>query len=418
MNTPPPADVVIVGAGIAGISAAWFLHHAGLRVVVCEKGIVAGEQSSRNWGWIRQQGRDQAELPIVMESMRLWQEIADQLDSDIGYQREGSLYLCKNDEDMAEHDHFMSFAPAYGLDTTRLNRQQLEALVKDCPQQWRGALYTSDDARAEPSLAVPAMARTLVDRGVSIIENCAVEKILAQNQRVTGVLTEHGEIRAASVLCAGGAWSTFLLRGCGIRLPQLTVKASVARTAPAPLIFNGNAAGSTISFRRRLDGGYTVASSDYLEILPSAGHLRFIRDFLPLLRSSLGKLRIRLPELTVDANFTRHRTLNPIPTAKTIARIKQRIGERVPALKDIELVEAWSGMIDALPDVVPVLDRADPIDGLFISTGFSGHGFGIGPAAGKIIANLIQGNTVEYDLARFRLARFSDGSKLELGPSI
>jgi glycine/D-amino acid oxidase-like deaminating enzyme len=415
---PESTDVVIVGAGIAGICAAWFLHQAGLRVVVCEKGIVAGEQSSRNWGWIRQQGRDQAELPIVMESMRLWQEIADQLDSDIGYQREGSLYLCKNDDEMAEHDGFMSFAPAYGLDTTRLNRQQLEALVKDCPSQWRSALYTSDDARAEPSLAVPAMARTLVDGGVSIIENCAVAKILTQNQRVTGVLTEHGEIRAASVLCAGGAWSTFLLRGCGIRLPQLTVKASVARTAPAPLIFNGNAAGSTISFRRRLDGGYTVASSDYLEILPSAGHLRFIRDFLPLLRSSLGKLRIRLPELAVDANFTRHRTLNPIPSAKTIARIKQRLGERVPALKDIELVEAWSGMIDALPDVVPVLDRADPIDGLFISTGFSGHGFGIGPAAGKIMANLIQNNATEYDLARFRLARFSDGSKLELGPSI
>jgi glycine/D-amino acid oxidase-like deaminating enzyme len=415
---PESTDVVIVGAGIAGICAAWFLHQAGLRVVVCEKGIVAGEQSSRNWGWIRQQGRDQAELPIVMESMRLWQEIADQLDSDIGYQREGSLYLCKNDEEMAEHDRFMSFAPAYGLDTTRLNRQQLEALVKDCPSQWRSALYTSDDARAEPSLAVPAMARTLVDGGVSIIENCAVAKILTQNQRVTGVLTEHGEIRAASVLCAGGAWSTFLLRECGIRLPQLTVKASVARTAPAPLIFNGNAAGSTISFRRRLDGGYTVASSAYLEILPSAGHLRFIRDFLPLLRSSLGKLRIRLPELAVDANFTRHRTLNPIPSAKTIARIKQRLGERVPALKDIELVEAWSGMIDALPDVVPVLDRADPIDGLFISTGFSGHGFGIGPAAGKIMANLIQNNATEYDLARFRLARFSDGSKLELGPSI
>ena len=122
--------------------------------------------------------------------------------------------------------------------------------------------------------------------------------------------------------------------------------------------------------------------------------------------------------MIIGTNFTRHRTLNPIPTAKTIARIKQRLGERVSALKDIELVEAWSGMIDALPDVIPVLDRADPIDGLFISTGFSGHGFGIGPAAGKIMANLIQGNTVEYDLARFRLARFSDGSKIELGPSI
>ncbi|MGB5329413.1 MAG: FAD-binding oxidoreductase [Gammaproteobacteria bacterium] len=418
LKLPESTDVIIVGAGIAGISAAWYLHRAGLRVVVCEKGVVAGEQSSRNWGWIRQQGRDQAELPIVMESMRLWQEISDQLGGGIGYQREGSLYLCENDAELARHERFMSFAPAYGLTTSYLNRGQLEKLITDCPLRWQSGLYTPDDGRAEPSLAVPAMASALRKAGVTIVENCAVLQVSTENSRVSGVLTEYGEISAPQVLCAGGAWTTFLLKRCGIRLPQLTVKASVARTAAAPLIFNGNASGSSVSFRRRLDGGYTVASSDYLEISPSASHLAFVKDFLPLIRTSLGKLRIRKPELKVDGNFTRHRTLNPIPGAKTVARIKARLGDRVPALAGIELVEAWSGMIDALPDVVPVLGRADPIDGLWISTGFSGHGFGIGPAAGKIMANLIQNNSVEYDLTRFRLSRFSDGSKLELGPAI
>ena len=418
LNLPESTDVIVVGAGIAGISAAWYLHHAGLRVVVCEKGMIAGEQSSRNWGWIRQQGRDQAELPIVMESMRLWQEIADQMDCDIGYQRKGSLYLCETEADMSRHDHFMSFAPDYGLGTARLNRSQLEDMIKNCPQRWQSGLHTPDDGRAEPSLAVPAMARTLVARGVRIVENCAVEEVLLQNQKAVGVLTEYGEIRASAVLCAGGAWSTFLLKGCGLRLPQLTVKASVARTAPAPLFFDGNASGSTVSFRRRLDGGYTVASSDYLEILPSAGHLRFAKDFLPLIKASFGKLKFRVPELTIDSNFRRHRVLNPIPTPKTIARIKARVGDRLPALKNIEIVETWSGMIDALPDVVPVLDQVDSVNGLFISTGFSGHGFGIGPAAGKIMATLIQDKPVEYDLSRFRFRRFSDGSKLELGPAI
>jgi len=282
----------------------------------------------------------------------------------------------------------------------------------------QSGLYTPDDGRAEPSLAVPAMAASLRKAGVSIIENCAVLQVLTQNGKVSGVLTEYGEIRSSQVLCAGGAWTSSLLKLCKIRLPQLTVKASVARTAAAPLIFNGNASGSSVSFRRRLDGGYTVASSDYLEIFPSASHLAFLPDFLPLIRTSLGRLRIRRPELKIDSNFTRHRSLNPVPRAKTVARIKQRLGDRVPALAGVELVEAWSGMIDALPDVVPVLDRADPIGGLWISTGFSGHGFGIGPAAGKIMANLIQNNDVEYDLTRFRLSRFSDGSKLELGPAI
>jgi len=290
--------------------------------------------------------------------------------------------------------------------------------MPECPEHWQSGLYTPDDGRAEPSLAVPAMAKTLVARGAQVVENCAVEQILIENQKVAGVLTEHGEIKASCVLCAGGAWSTFLLRGCGIRLPQLTVKASVARTAPAPLKFNGNASGSNISFRRRLDGGFTVASSDYLEIFPSTSHFAYLRDFLPLIKSSFTKLKLRIPELTIDDNFNRQRILNPIPSTATIARIKARLTDRVPAFKDVELVEAWSGMIDALPDVVPVLDRADPIDGLFISTGFSGHGFGIGPAAGKVMADLVQNNEVKYDLTRFRLARFNDGSKLELGPAI
>jgi len=415
---PQRSDVVIVGGGIAGISAAWFLQQAGIEVTVCEKGKIAGEQSSRNWGWIRQQGRDRAELPIVMESMHLWQEIADQLDTDIGYRREGSLYLCENDAEMATHDRFMAFAPDYGLATRRLNRKQLEALMTDCPARWQSALLTPDDGRAEPSLAVPAMAASLAQRGVRIIENCAVEKILAQGKQVSGVRTEHGEIAANAVLCAGGAWSTFLLKGCGVRLPQLTVKASVARTAAAPLLFNGNASGSKVSFRRRLDGGYSVASSDYLEIFPSRAHLAFLPDFMPLIKTSWRKFRFRIPEFTVDDNFSQHRVLNPIPSAKTVARIHSRLIDRVPALAGIKLAEAWSGMIDALPDVVPVLDQADAPAGLWISTGFSGHGFGIGPAAGKIMATLIQGQPVSYDLSRFRLARFSDGSKLDLGPSI
>jgi len=415
---PAAADVVVIGAGIAGIATAWFLHQAGLKVTVCEKGIVAGEQSSRNWGWCRQQGRDQAELPIVMESLRLWQQIADQLDTDIGYRREGSLHLCENDAEMAKHERFMSFAPDYGLETRRLNRAQLEALVTDCPPRWRSALFTPDDGRAEPSLAVPAMARALRARGAAVIENCAVQQVVMQNRSVTGVVTERGVINCAAVLVAAGAWSTFVLKDCGIRLPQLTVKASVARTAAAPLIFNGNASGSQVSFRRRQDGGYTIAASDYLEIFPSFGHLKFLPDFLPLVRTSLGKLRLRIPELQIDSNYTRHRILNPVPTAKTVARIKARLADRVPAFREVELVEAWSGMIDALPDVVPVLDQASSVDGLFIATGFSGHGFGIGPGAGRVMADLILNKSVDHDLGRFRLARFSDGSKLELGPAI
>jgi glycine/D-amino acid oxidase-like deaminating enzyme len=87
------ADVVI-GGGIAGIAAAYFLAERGEKVVVCEKGRVAGEQSSRNWGWIRQQGRDRAELPIMMESNRIWRGLAEQTgESDLTFTPCGNLYI-------------------------------------------------------------------------------------------------------------------------------------------------------------------------------------------------------------------------------------------------------------------------------------------------------------------------------------
>ena len=416
-DLPASTDVAVIGAGIAGISAAWYLHRAGLRVVVCEKGVVAGEQSSRNWGWIRQTGRDQAELPIVMESMQCWQEISDALETDIGYRREGSLYLCETDEDMARNDRFMAFAPGYGCSTLRINRGQLEKLIVDCPPRWQSALHTPDDGRAEPALAVPAMAEYLRQRGVAVVENCAVENLSSAAGRIDGVSTEHGEIRAQSVLVAAGAWSTFVLEDCGLRLPQLTVKASVARTAPMASIFDGNASGSGIAFRRRLDGGYTVAASDRLEVFPSLRHVKFMRDFWPMLTSFWGKLRFRAPELKIDGDYKRQRVCNPVPTAATYARIRSQLADRVPAFAGAEFVEAWSGMIDALPDVVPVLDRA-PLDGLWIMTGFSGHGFGIGPAAGRIMADLIRNEAAGHDLSRFRFSRFGDGSPMVLGPAI
>jgi len=419
-NASPPkeTDVVIIGAGIAGISTAWFLNKAGLRVTVCDKGEVAAEQSSRNWGWIRQQGRDESELPIVMESMRLWEKISTELDIDIGYRREGSLYLCENEADLGKHERFLSLVSQYGLKTSTIGRQRLGQLISGCPDRWTHALYTPDDGRAEPGLAVAAMARICASRGVQILQNCAVERLQVAAGRIESVVTERGLIRCHAVECSAGAWSTFLLKSCGVVLPQLTVKATVARTASAPLIFNGNASGSQIAFRRRLDGGYTVAATDCLEILPSLTHIKYMTRFLPLMKASMDKLKLRLPGTHPDGNFSRQRVLDPRPSSATVARIRAHLDDRLPALRDIEIIQSWSGMIDALPDAVPVMDRAGHIEGLWISTGFSGHGFGIGPAAGKIMANRILGNPVEYDLSRFRLSRFTDGSPIIPGPSI
>ena len=118
---------------------------------------------------------------------------------------------------------------------------------------------------------------------------------------------------------------------------------------------------------------------------------------------------------TVTA-FERTRVLNPDPCPRSIERMRTRLSIRLPSLANVPFDETWAGMIDATPDIVPYMDEAPGMRGFFIATGFSGHGFGIGPGAGRVMADKVLGREPEHDLERFRLSRFSDGSPIELGP--
>ena len=93
---PEATDVVVIGAGVIGTATAWFLAQRGAKVVLCEKGRIAGEQSSRNWGWVRQQGRDRDELPIMMESNRIWRGLAGETgEKDLAFTAAGCVYLAE-----------------------------------------------------------------------------------------------------------------------------------------------------------------------------------------------------------------------------------------------------------------------------------------------------------------------------------
>ena len=111
---PGVVDVAIIGGGIVGCSAAYFLAREGLRVALFEKGRIAGEQSGRNWGWVRQQGRSPVELPLMMRSLQLWLELGEEL-GDIGFRQGGSLYLAETDAQLAELEGWLSVAREHGL---------------------------------------------------------------------------------------------------------------------------------------------------------------------------------------------------------------------------------------------------------------------------------------------------------------
>jgi glycine/D-amino acid oxidase-like deaminating enzyme len=428
---PSAVDVVVVGAGVIGISTAWFLRQAGSSVLVCDKGRVAGEQSSRNWGWIRQQGRDAAEVPIAMDSVNLWESISREVGADIGFTRCGILYTARTERELARLERWLRIAERHQLDTRMLTGAEVDALVKDKPGQWAGGMYTASDSRAEPFKAVPAVARALQARGVALRENCAVRALDVTAGRVAGVVTEHGRVRANAVVCAAGAWSTRFLGNLDVALPQLSARATVARTAPAPNFYDGGAILGEVAVRRRQDGGYTVAASSTNEHFVGADTLRYFSEFLPALRSSTRFLDVRFGGDLLSRLFpTRHwhadevtpfekvRVLNPEPSPDALREMRAGLIERAPKLADVPFEEAWAGMIDVTPDVVPVMDEIARFPGLYLATGFSGHGFGIGPGAGRVVAEMVLGKPARHDLARFRFARFDDGSKAEVGPGL
>lgn len=431
---PASADLVVIGGGVIGVCTALFAARDGLKVVLLEKGRIAGEQSARNWGWIRIQGRDGAEIPIAEMAQDLWQELAPQLDRDIGLRQTGVAYLARDEADARRFDRFLGLAKDHGLSTRLLNRAATQALFPQASKDWHAALWTETDMRAEPFLAVPALARLAAKEGVIIAESCAVRGLQRSGGAVSGVITEHGPISASRVVVAAGAWSSLFLRRHGVHIPQLSVRATVAQTEPVENMFDGAAGGGgKVAFRRRLDGGYTLAPSAHHEFLIGPDAFRAFKHYIPQVRRDpFGRGYLPwapkgypdgwgTPRFWGDdqvSPFEKMRVLNPRPHMGKVQELARAFEETFPKLGPVPIRRAWAGMIDATPDVVPIVDAVPSVSGLVVATGMSGHGFGIGPGFGRIVADLVQGRTPAHDISRFRFSRFSDGSKLDLGPAL
>ena len=430
---PTQADVVVIGGGVIGVCTALYLAEAGQDVVLLEKGRIAGEQSSRNWGWIRQQGRDPDELPIMVEAIQRWKELAGRTSVDIGLRGGGVTYVARDAKQLSAYEAWLPHAAAHGVDTRLLSGKEAMALFDGLASEPAGALQTPSDLRAEPWTAVPALANLAAHEGARLIEHCAVRALDVQGGRIAGVVTELGLIAASTVVLAGGAWSSLLLRNHGVSIPQLSVRETVAATLPVPSVHEGAAAFRGVAIRRRVDGGYTMAPGGVSDLFIGPDAFRVLPKYLPLLRADpLGQsYRAYAPDGFPDgwrtprrwaadrrSPFEACRVLNPAPNTGQLKRALKNFAALFPNLPPVRFRAAWAGMIDTMPDVVPIVDRVAALPGLIIGTGMSGHGFGIGPEMGRILAALVMGNAPGHDLARFRATRFEDGSKIVLGPAL
>ncbi len=424
---PPKVDVVIIGGGIIGTSTALELAERGLGVAVCEKGEIAGEQSSRNWGWVRIARRDPREIELVAVAQRQWAGLDNRLEVATGYRRSGIVFTAEDDAAQQRNEAWMAAAEPYQVRANLISRQQLGKMFPGMSTRCVGALHTASDGKAEPQLAAPAIARGVRQRGGHVLTNCAVRGVETSGGSVSGVVTERGPIACHSVVLAGGAWSSLFCGNLGIDLPQLKILNSVMRTSPVPDGPETALWTNDFSFRRRDDGGYTIAGGhrNRVDIVPDS--FRYFRPFLPALRTEWKSLALRIGrrslfELTLPRRwsldqptvFERQRILDPSPYLRHPDDALKALQAVYPAFRTARAVQHWAGLIDVTPDAVPVICATEELPGFHIATGFSGHGFGIGPGAGLLMADLVSGRTPVVDPHHFRLSRFSDGSPINI----
>jgi glycine/D-amino acid oxidase-like deaminating enzyme len=417
------ADVVVVGAGIVGCATAYYLARRGARAVVIERGAVRGEQSRKNWGFVRQQGRDPAEVPLMMEGNRVWRGLGPELGADIEWVQGGNLALAADPARMAMFEEWLSVARQFGLDTRLLRPSDLADVVPGLGGEWAGGMYTPSDGHADPAKSTDALARAAAAHGATIHLGCAVEAVATRDGGVSAVITERGEIRTSWVVCAAGAWSSRLARTLGLSLPQRWVRGTVARTTAAPPVTACAVWGPGVAFRQRRDGSFNIAAGGALDhdvTLDSLGQIRF---FLPnfwknkaLFRFHVGRPLARsLAAALPGSTARRHpliwdRGIEPRPNPEKVKRSLAELQRVLPSLPQLGIGESWAGHIDATPDLTPVLGRVPGLRGFVFATGFSGHGFAMGPIAGRLVSELIVDGKTSLDISAFRFSRFAEGA--------
>lgn len=427
---PDRADVVVIGGGIVGAAAAYFLAKRGHSVALLEKGVVGGEQSSRNWGWCRKQNRDARELPLALRAMELWDQLNGEIGQDTGFRRCGLVYASDDAAQVAIWERWLATARDFGIDTRLLSGTEAAALsgaASSPGRRWVGGITAPSDGKAEPALASSVLAEGARQRGATIHQSLAARGLDISNGAVCGVVTEKGIIKTQSVILSGGAWASAFCRRHGVRFPQASARQTILRTEVAPdlgeAIFTPDCA-----LTRRLDGSYTLAISGKatLELTPQG--LRFAREFMPMfvkrlkaIELGIGASFFRGPEalgswsFDEESPFEKIRVLDPAPSRRAVKLTLARAHKLYPALRDVPVRECWAGYIDSTPDAVPVISPTVGLKGLVLAAGLSGHGFGLGPGVGHLAADLAVGDAPIVDPRPFRHARLLDGSHGEVG---
>ena len=228
-------------------------------------------------------------------------------------------------------------------------------------------------------------------------------------------MTEAGTIKTRTAVLAGGAWASSFCNQLGVRFPLATVRQSIVRLAPVEQQLPAALTSPRVAVTRRPDGHYILAISGRGRVDPTPQLLRFAPQFIPMFAKRWRNVfpgglegirwghetRARW-KLDAPTPMERARILDPKPDPAGVREIHRRAVDLLPALREARIANTWAGYIDSTPDGVPGIGEVPQVPGFILAAGFSGHGFGIGPGAGHLIADLVIGGRADLRSRAFR----------------
>ena len=365
MSTPG-ASVIVIGAGVTGLSSAWWLARSGVDVLVLDKGVVGWEASSRNGG-----GASHYQSPLFHEEQRLWPQMDDLLGYSTEYRRTRVIFAT-TEHHLAHYRYMGAMCRRIGYAVDDLDAAQVRDLIPLAGDNVLGGIHLHFGGQANPQRTVQAYAWALQNLGGRILQHTPASRIVTAGGKVTGVETPKGVFACDHLVVAAGPQAEALLAPLGVRLPLAPARAEMLVTEPAPLMPIGGADGNGLYGRQTLRGNLAYGGGPH-------------------------------EWMTADAAGPAWR-----PTSPLVRNLARRVAELLPKAAHLRVIRSWAGVVENTPDGRPVIDRLDDPGNLTVAT-MSGVGFGLSPASGHAIRDLVLDGRCSFaDIDKLTIRRFAD----------
>lgn len=371
------SDVLVIGGGIVGASAAFFLRQRGRSVTLLERGLVGQQASGVNFGNIRRQGRPLEHLALSNRASTIWRRMHELVGEDVEHIAEGHIRVCYRDRPETLDD-FVTYAQETrmrGLDLEIVSGAALRKRFPFFGPDVLGGSYSPLDGHANPRLAAPALARAAQRHGAEVVENCEIHHVekLGEDFCVTG--NDGRLFRAPNLLVTAGAWSNRFSAQFGETVPLVSRGPTMSVTEPVP--YSIHCAVGLVSPLKEED--------IYFRQIPRGNII-----------IGGGPRNPSFPDLCRAYVLPRN-TLNQFKQIRRIA----------PELRRLNIIRVWSGIEGYLPDSQAIIGPSRTTSGLYYAFGFSGSGFQIGPGVGDVMAELIATGQTTTPIDVFDIGRLA-----------